>query len=292
MKRVAIVVPLSRRSGLTPDERISLRHLTHFLGHHDKFVVAPDSLPVDFPGFGVRRFPDSYFGSVEAHTRLLFSDRFYGAFSDYEYILIYHLDALVFSDQLLEWCDRGFDMIGAPWFSVLPSTGVMPEGKAYGDISTGAGNGGFALRRVQAFRDVLRSRRWGIDPKRFWERMTAGMPLPMRLALLPLRWSKHIRAFNTASWEARRHWADCEDLFFAHRGPHYAPGFKVAPVTDALKFSFEVKPRRCFELNDYKLPFGCHAWPRYDRAFWEPYLLPDPAGEERAPAELAPAARP
>lgn len=278
MKRVAIVVPLSNRPGLTPDERISLRHLLHFLGHYDRYVVAPASLPVDLPGFGVQRFADHFFGSVAAHTRLLFSDRFYARFAEYEYILLYHLDALVFSDQLLEWCDRGYDMIGAPWFTVLPSAGVAPSGPAYGEISTGAGNGGFALRRVRAFRDVLNSRRLGIEPKEFWETMTAGMPAAMRLALLPLRWSKHIRAFNCATWEGRRHWSDCEDLFYAHRGPHYAPGFSVAPVEEALRFSFEVKPRVCFELNSNQLPFGCHAWPRYDRAFWEPFLLPESAG--------------
>jgi hypothetical protein len=34
-----------------------------------------------------------------------------------------------------------------------------------------------------------------------------------------------------------------------------------------------VAPRLCFELNGRKLPFGCHAWQRYDRGFWEPYLL-------------------
>jgi hypothetical protein len=26
-------------------------------------------------------------------------------------------------------------------------------------------------------------------------------------------------------------------------------------------------------MNNHRLPFGCHAWPRYDRMFWEPYLV-------------------
>jgi hypothetical protein len=27
-----------------------------------------------------------------------------------------------------------------------------------------------------------------------------------------------------------------------------------------------------YELNGHELPFGCHAWERYDRAFWEEQL--------------------
>jgi small ligand-binding sensory domain FIST len=26
------------------------------------------------------------------------------------------MDCLVFSDQLLAWCNRGYDYVGAPWF--------------------------------------------------------------------------------------------------------------------------------------------------------------------------------
>jgi len=41
----------------------------------------------------------------------------------------------------------------------------------------------------------------------------------------------------------------------------------------AVSFSFEVGPRYCFEKNNKMLPFSCHAWAKYDRKFWEPYLL-------------------
>jgi hypothetical protein len=26
-------------------------------------------------------------------------------------------------------------------------------------------------------------------------------------------------------------------------------------------------------MNGGNMPFGCHAWERYDRRFWEPHLL-------------------
>jgi len=47
----------------------------------------------------------------------------------------------------------------------------------------------------------------------------------------------------------------------------------VPEVEEALKFSFGIVPRYCYELNNNELPFGCHAWENYDKAFWEPFLL-------------------
>src|SRR4051794_6996509 len=113
-KTVAVVIPLSNRAELTPDEKISFRHLVHFLGKYDKFLVVPQTLQVDYPGFKIKRFPNKFFGSVVAHTRLMMSPEFYRSFQEYKYILIYHLDALVFSDQLMEWCERDLDYVGAP----------------------------------------------------------------------------------------------------------------------------------------------------------------------------------
>src|SRR5438445_11582489 len=101
-KIVAIVIPLSNRQELTPDEKISFRHLVHFLGKYDKFLVVPQSLKIDYPGFEIKRFPNKFFGSTVAHTRLMMSPKFYRSFQEYKYILLFHPDALVFSDLLLE----------------------------------------------------------------------------------------------------------------------------------------------------------------------------------------------
>ncbi len=63
------------------------------------------------------------------------------------------------------------------------------------------------------------------------------------------------------------------DVFWGLRAVDYYPDWKVASVEEGLRFGFEVEPSRCFEMNGRELPFGCHAWARYDRSFWEPYLL-------------------
>ena len=77
---------------------------------------------------------------------------------------------------------------------------------------------------------------------------------------------------NNVKFELSRYQKN-EEHFWAHRAAHYYPEFSIADVNTALRFAFENVPRYCFEKNGYNLPFGCHAWQKYDRDFWEPYLL-------------------
>src|SRR5712664_638129 len=100
---------------LTPREKISVKHLLHFLGRYPKYLMVPNSLKARLEGFGVKQFDDKYFKNSDTYSELLLSKEFYQTFSEYQYILIYQLDALVFSDQLLEWCQTGLDYVGAPW---------------------------------------------------------------------------------------------------------------------------------------------------------------------------------
>ena len=77
---VAVVVPGYNRAQFTADEEISFRHLEHFLGRYDKFLVVPQSLEIERPGFQLQRFPDSYFGSAIANAKLMLSPMFYRSF--------------------------------------------------------------------------------------------------------------------------------------------------------------------------------------------------------------------
>src|ERR1051326_3722640 len=266
-KTVAVVIPLSNREELTPDEEISLRHVVHFLGQYDKFLVIPQSLNVAYPGFGIKRFPTKFFGSVAAHTKLMLSRRFYKAFQEYKYILLYHPDALVFSDQLLHWCDTGLDYIGAPF---------LPCPDAPWVTAPRVGNGGFSLRKIESFLKVIDSPKYAVEPAEYWEAFYAAKPKYVQYLHLPRRYLKYLHTFNSARWEmSKMHLVDWrhEDLFWSDEAVKYYPDFRVAAVDLGLRFAFEVDPRHCFELTNYTLPFGCHAWPKYDRSFWEPYLL-------------------
>ncbi|HQR16023.1 MAG TPA: DUF5672 family protein [Nitrospira sp.] len=269
MRSVAVVVPGYNRADFTEDEEMSFRHVEHYLGRYDKFLVVPQSLAIERPGFHIQRFPDSYFGSAIANARLMLSPTFYEAFKAYRYVLIYQLDALVFSDRLLEWCARDWDYVGAPWLPCADSPWVG---------TSRVGNGGFSLRKVSSFLRVLSSDAYWVDPEVYWQRIASNRPWYVRSINLPRKWFKQIKRFNNVKrelerWHLRPDGTKNEDHFWADEAVRYDSRFKVAPFQVGLDFAFEVVPRHCFEMNQHRLPFGCHAWPRYDRSFWEPYLL-------------------
>jgi Protein of unknown function (DUF5672) len=269
-KTVVVVVPVYKER-LTADEEISLRHLRHYLGDYPRYAFAPTTLNVPLAGFEIKRFHDKFFRNTSTYSMLLLSKDFYRAFSAYDYILVYQLDALVFSDRLSEWCTKGLDYVGAPWFRT-PITAFVSEPRV--------GNGGLSLRRIGGFLKVLESKRYAVDPQAYWESFCAARPRHARLLNLPRKYLKRLRAFNGVGWETSR-WPSGktspfgpnEDCFWSFEAVKYYPDFRIASVTEALRFAFEIEPRRCFEMNNGRLPFGCHGWAKYDRSFWEPYLL-------------------
>ena len=266
-KTVAVVVPLSMRDKLTSDENLSLRHLVHFLGKYDKYLIAPQGLCVDIQGFNIKYFNKRFFGSGMAHTKLMLSHEFYESFLDYKYILNYHMDALVFSDQMLEWCNADFDYIAPPW---IPHEDAPYKKDGY--FAGKVGNGGFSLRKIESFLKVLTSRKYSIEPKSYGAHLPVAKSRFERLTLQGKRLLKHVKKINNLQWELRNY-QHPEDYFWANRAQHYYPEFNIAPVDVALRFAFECVPGYCFELTNQTLPFGCHAWQRYDREFWEPFLL-------------------
>ena len=272
-RTVAIVVPMSLRPELLPEEKLSMRHLCHFLGKYDKYLVAPSGTPIHRDGFNVIHFPRKFFGSVAAHNRLLMWPRFYRAFTTYEYILLYHLDSLVLSDNLMRWCRAGWDYIGAPWLPCADTPWVKEPR---------VGNAGFTLMKVESVLQVLYNR-YRQKPTRYWLdmalrnenrlrpffRILEGLQRVFPRSKIVDRPLQHWRVSNDPAMYGAGH-----DYFWSLQASTYLPEFKVATVEDGLRFAFEAAPRLCFELNQGQLPFGCHAWAKFDRGFWEPHLLP------------------
>jgi hypothetical protein len=271
-KSVAIVVPLSSRPGLLPEEEVSLSHLRHFLGEYDKYLIMPPGVSMELPGFTNIPFPVKFFGSAAAHNRLLMWPNFYRAFEDYEYILMYHLDSLVLSSDISRWCRAGFDYIGAPWLPCSDTPWVKEPR---------VGNGGFALMKIESVLTVLYNR-YRQEPASFWSDllMRNGARFRWMFGLL-----RKLQPLFPKSRLVQRPLEDLavtekpdihgrnNDFFWSFDAVGFFPDFKVAPVDDGLEFAFEAAPRMCFEMNRRKLPFGCHAWTTFDRSFWEPYLV-------------------
>ena len=268
---VAVVVPIYKPPSSSAEE-LSLRSLRRHLSGYPHVLVAPEGLDVALERFYVRTFPSDFFAGKHRYSELLVSKRFYEAFRKYTYILIYQLDCLVFSDQLTEWCDRGYDYIGAPWVH-LNEAGQLEF--------TGVGNGGFSLRRVQSCLEVLeardRQRSW-TDPFATASRFSRSLVrYAGRGARAVLRadtgalYERSRRAVKAAAHEAVPEYQN-EDLFWA-RASAFLPSFRIPPADLAVSFAFETQPRFCYEQNDRRLPFGCHQWQEYDNAFWKPFLV-------------------
>ena len=131
-------------------EKISLDRCRKVLGRYPIIFVAPagQKFPYIEPGDAVVEFPAENFRSVKTYSRLMLSPNFYATFADFEYILIYQLDAFVFYDALEEFCSLGWDYIGAPW----PYLAKVDE------KFLRVGNGGFSLRKVKACHELLTQR--------------------------------------------------------------------------------------------------------------------------------------
>ena len=222
-------------------------------------------------------FPRKFFGSVAAHNRLLMWPRFYRAFGDYEYILMYHLDSLVFSDDLMRWCEAGWDYIGAPWIPCADTPWVK---------EAAVGNGGFALMKITSVLRVLTNRHRR-QPTTFLIDLILRNGNQLGVVFRVLEWWRRILPNARVPRAVLQHWHRSEnpsryggnnDHFWAYQAARYLPAFKVATVEAGLSFAFEAAPRTCFEMNGCQLPFGCHAWQKFDAQFWEPYLLPAAQG--------------
>lgn len=267
MPSVAIVVP-TYRDVLLPDEEISLRHLRKYLSGYDCYWIAPPNVKIHARGERIKRFGQEHFQSQASYSRLLLSEEFYTAFLDYEFILIYQLDSLVFSDELGIWCRQGMDYIGAP---LLKSAENPHEGFSR------VGNGGLSLRRVKGFLRVIRSKRF-TDPQTSpgFLQILAEMPADIRAMPLARRYLKMFRVWREIHIGVRQYMSIYtlnEDLFWSDRARLFDPAFRIAPIEMALRFAFENHPRYYFEQNNRQLPFGCHAWAKWDRVFWRPFLI-------------------
>lgn len=264
-KRAVVVIPVWCLP-LTADESLSLERCLGVLSGADFRLVSPASLDLAplfarHPGLSAERFADRHFRRISGYNELLLSDGFYARFAAWEYMLICQLDAMPLSDELVAWCERGLDYAGAPWFATGPRN-------RSGEF-IGAGNGGFSLRRIAAFRRVLASRTLDADPDK-WNALPVGFGLRRILLLrlflllrsLPLPFARLFLACARMN----------EDLFWSAYARFFDPDFRVCGVDEALRFAFECQPRLCYERSGRRLPFGCHAWFRYDPAFWRNVL--------------------
>ena len=271
--RVAVAIT-THTVDLGRAERVSLERAIEVLGpRRDLHLVVPASLDVSatlerYPQLRHLPMDDEFFGGRRAHNRLLLASEFYERFAAYEFLMVHHLDAYVFRDDVDAWCDEGYDFIGAPW---IPHDGMH---------LSGVGNGGLSLRRVASFARVARMLE--APPRSTLGRVARLVPYRARAALrnvvtpvAPRLRGGRVRSAALLGYLNRGFDAG-EDYFWGLRVAPWQPWFRVAPVEAALRFSFDLCPELAFELNGRQLPMACHGWPSHD--FWRPIIEVEPAG--------------
>lgn len=257
--RPVVVIP-TYKAALSAQEKLSVDRAVEILGQHAIFFIGPRHLNAQLQslcqhyGHGVQSstFDDRYFAGIKGYNALMRSRSFYGAFSDYSHILIAQADTLVLRDELQTWCEQDYAYIGAPWFV----GGSQPRQPLE---FLGVGNGGFSLRRVADFLRVLARPR---HIPNFIKSQKGGTDDDGNT----VRRLKHewLLAYNFEPLFPTSN----EDFFWGILVPAACPFFRVPGLAAASRFAFEVEPRQLYALNGGQLPFGCHAWERYDRDFW------------------------
>ena len=240
--RVAVVIP-SHKSNLSPLEIQSVKRAAAVLGAYDLWLAAPQGIDRQpwrqwAPAIQFCEFDAYFFSSWRGYNHLCRSKLFYDQFAAYEYILIYQTDCYVFRDELLDWCARGYDYIGAPllndefrttskkrwtqWWIIRPFLRMVL-------------NGGLSLRRVKTFRRAS-----------WWLRWT-----DLFLLSIP------------------------EDVFWTNFGRYFYP-IRMPHWAEALEFSFDATPTDCLKKADGHLPFACHSWNHKDYLdFWKQFIKVD-----------------
>jgi hypothetical protein len=268
MSAAVVVIPIYQ-STLSKNEDISLNRCLEILGSREIVFVSPQSLSLAFyqeracqhrVDFKVEFFDEAFFASVDSYNRLMLSRSFYERFAPYDYMLVYQLDSYVFRDELLDWCREGFDFVGAPLIGHYAD-------ETFSTVMR-VGNGGFSLRRIESFLQAFDFTKNLLSAKEIIKRYAVFRKVWTRLPLLIAM----IFGYRNNLPYFARHWRHNEDDFWSGflDGTRYA--LKKPSPEKALTFSFERFPRHTFALTK-RLPFGCHAWSRYEYdSFWKQYI--------------------
>ena len=266
-----IVIPIYKDK-LSEYEITSLKQCCAILGKYSIIFITHEKLDCSVynsicdgnnVSYRYEYFKKKYFSSISSYNALLLSKSFYTRFIDYEYMLIYQLDAYVFKDELEYWCKKGYDYIGAPWLK-LNSLMTTPEFYTPPTV----GNGGFSLRNINKIIGTHNLRISMIGFTHLFDSHYSKLSIKSQknilyyiprfffsflLKVLKYLFFKKHRAYNNEDYI----WS----ILFHKKG--------VMPsVDEAVKFSFEYFPEYLYQLNNEKLPFGCHKWYEYYHYFF------------------------
>lgn len=253
---VKVVIPIYKNF-FGELEESSFLQCVKILRDYQIVLVQPEGLDNsyitgEFNKITIESFSKRYFENIEGYNELLLSPLFYERFLDSEYILIYQLDAFVFKDELKEWCQKGYDYIGAPWiasrkksiwskfFNLIVRKFRTKKKNDREQTFFKVGNGGFSLRKTASHYSITKKNESFI------------------LDFLKSE-EKEIYAI--------------EDVFWSLKAMEFYENFRIPDYKEALDFAIDRKPKIALALNNNQLPFGCHGINKPKVIdFWKPIL--------------------
>lgn len=249
-RNACIVIPIYK--DLSAWEQQALANNLEILHSHHATFIYPEGYDIGrlhgaYPHVELLAVSDEWLGKkhgIDGYNRMMLSEKFYGLFASYRYILICHTDAWIFRDEVAEWCARDYDLVAAPWptrpiYRYLPFWLLKPFAYKSNprspfrrqDLCGHVGNGGLSLRKVETFRKAC------IDYRRAIE----------------------------------YYYGECdvyEDVFWA-----MVPKLSYPHEDEALRFAFDNKPAHLFGRNGKRLPMGCHGFQHPRRLkFWQKFI--------------------
>lgn len=243
--KIVTVIPVYKPE---PDEieSFSLEQYNKICGtKYDIVFIAPENMSMEkydrfFEEYEVKRFSKHYFVNTITYSQLLVQHEFWTTFKDYDYMMIYQPDCLIFRDEITEWAEKGYEYIGAPIFSSLSYWPMFIKNKNHKPI---VGNGGFSLRKIQTFIDICDPTgeiRKTYDPK---------------FEIWPKIW--------------------CEDRFYCDELREVYM-LDIPTWETATKFALDMNVDYAFDmLNIPKIPMGCHAYDKNIRSWKELVDIPE-----------------
>ena len=156
MKKCIIIVPVYNDY---PNklEKLSLKQLDNIINNEiDICLVGPNNINygeyVDMFKNNIptcMNFNNEYFESNKSYSQLCINYEFYTAFDDYEYMMIYQTDCWIFRNDIIKYCDMGYDYIGGPIYS--PGSRWPGFKNSMRPI---VGNGGLSLRKISTMKKL------------------------------------------------------------------------------------------------------------------------------------------
>lgn len=245
--KVAIVIPVYKNK-LSKTEELSLNQCVKILGNYDIIFACPSGLNPIYQRSGMKteEFDIDYFQDIQGYNKLMLESHFYERFLKYDYILLHQLDAFIFRNELISWCDKGYDYIGAPWIATnsIISKILQPFNsksiKRRKPIFFKVGNGGLSLRKTKTFFEIS-------------EKLKNDIKIQLT--------------------EKKHEIYAIEDVFWSLKVPTLFSDFSIPNYKEALKFAMDRKPALSLKMNNNELPFGCHGFDKPKVTdFWKPII--------------------